>query len=64
MYAQYPKVNWVICHTDYAAEFDGVEGTDWGYTHHELGVSFGKTIGLVLLKYLQYIFFFFFLITF
>ena len=45
MIAQYPKFNWVICHSPYAVKFDGVENTDWGYTHHELKISFGRTIG-------------------
>ena len=47
--AKYPEWNWVICHSPYSVGFDGVEGTDWGYTHHELGISFGRTIGSVLL---------------
>ena len=56
--AQYPSWNWVICHSPYSIGFDGVEGTDWGYTHHELGISLGRTIGSVLLTYLQYSLFF------
>ena len=60
---EYPKWNWVICHSPYTTAFDGVEGTDWGYTHHELGISFHRTVGSVILIYLQY-FSFFFLITF
>jgi len=43
--SQYPKFNWVICHSPYTTAFDGVEGTDWGHTHHELGISFGRSIG-------------------
>ena len=27
---------------------------DYGYTHHELKVSWGRTVGSVLLTYLQY----------
>ena len=54
MISQYPKFNWVICHPSYSVGFDGVEGTDWGYTHHELGISFQRTIGSVLLTYLHY----------
>ena len=54
MISQYPKFNWVICHSPYLTGFEGVEGTDWGYTHHELGISLGRTIGSVLLMYLQY----------
>ena len=47
MIAQYPKFNWVICHSPYAFEFEGDENTDWGHTHHELKISFGRTIGSV-----------------
>jgi hypothetical protein len=47
-------MNWVICHSPYSIAFDGVDGTDYGYTHHELKISFGRTIGSVLLEYLQY----------
>jgi hypothetical protein len=61
MISQYPTYNWVICHSPFSFDFYGVEGTDWGHTHHELGISFGRTIGSVLLTYLQY--FLFFLIT-
>ena len=57
---QYPSYNWVICHSSYSIGFDGVEGTDYGYTHHELGISFGRTIGSVILAYLQYFCFLFF----
>ena len=55
IFSQYPKFNWVICHSPYSVAFDGVEGTDWGSFHHELGISFGRKIGsvLVLLTYLQ-----------
>ena len=52
--AKYPKFNWVICHSPYSTAFDGVEGTDWGHTHHELGISLGRTIGSEFLTYLQY----------
>ena len=48
MLSKYPKYNWVICHSPYSVGFDGVEGTDWGYTHHELSITFGRTIGSVL----------------
>ena len=57
VYSQYPKYNWVICHSPYSVSFEGVEGTDWGYTHHELGISFGRTVGSVLL-YLSSIYIF------
>ena len=43
--SNYPKFNWVICHSPYSVSFDGVEGTDWGHYHHELGISFYRTIG-------------------
>ena len=46
--AQYPKWNWVICHSSYAVDFDGDEGKDWGYTHHELPISYWRTIGSVM----------------
>ena len=53
--SQYPKFNWVICHSPYSVAFDGVEGTDWGYTHHELRISLNRKIGSVfLVMYLQY----------
>ena len=55
---RYNKYNWVICHSPYDYEFDGVEGTDYGYTHHELKISFGRTIGSVLLAYLLFFNFF------
>ena len=54
---QWPHFNWVICHSPYSTAFDGVEDTDYGHTHHELKVSFGRTIGSVL--YLQYFYIFF-----
>ena len=60
---KYPTFNWVICHSPYSVDFDGVEGTDWGYTHHELGISFGRTIGSVFYKCIFNIFFSFFLIA-
>ena len=59
MTSQYPNFNWVICHSPYSVAFDGVEGTDWGHTHHELSISFGRTIGSVFLTYLQYFCFLF-----
>ena len=55
MKSQYPSYNWVICHSPYSVAFDGVEGTDYGYTHHELKVAFDKKIGSLLLTYLQYL---------
>ena len=58
MLSKYPKFNWVICHSPYSIGFDGVEDTDWGYTHHELSISYGRTIGSVLLTFLQYFLFF------
>ena len=60
--SKYPTFNWVICHTSYSVAFDGVEGTDWGHYHHELGISFFRTIGLEF-SYLS-IFVSIFLITF
>ena len=54
---KYPNFNWVICHSPYSVGFDGVQGTDWGYTHHELKISFYRTIGSV--TYLQYFLFYF-----
>ena len=57
--AQYPKFNWVICHSPYSVAFYGVEGTDWGQTHYELPISWGRTIGSVL-QVLMYLPFFFF----
>ena len=59
MISQWPQYNWVICHTAYSIAFDGVDGTDYGHTHHELKISFGRTIGSVLLMYLQHYYFLF-----
>ena len=56
MYAKYPHFNWVICHSSYSIAFDGVDGTDYAHTHHELPISFGRTIGSVCLTYLQFFF--------
>ena len=51
--SKYPKFNWVvICHSPYSVGFDGVQGMDWDYSHHELPISFGRTIGSALLTYL------------
>ncbi|KAJ2918935.1 hypothetical protein MD484_g1495, partial [Candolleomyces efflorescens] len=43
--AQFPKWNWVICHTKHTKKFDGKQGKDWFHRHEEFKVSFGKTIG-------------------
>jgi hypothetical protein len=59
MISTYPSLNWVICHSPYSIAFDGVEGQDWGHTHHELGISLYRTIGLV---HLHFFFNFFFLL--
>jgi hypothetical protein len=40
---KWPGFNWVICHTDHTTAFDGTQGTDWGHSHHELGLIFGST---------------------
>ena len=45
---EYKKLNWVICHSPYSVAFDGVEGKDYGHFHHELKISFLRTIGSVL----------------
>ena len=58
--SQYPKLNWVICHSPYTVAFDGVEGTDYGHYHYELQISFYRTIGFEFLTYLQYFCFHFF----
>jgi hypothetical protein len=49
MISQYPKFNWVVCHSPYSIGFDGVEGTDYGHTHHELNIAWGRTVGSALL---------------
>jgi hypothetical protein len=49
MISQYPKFNWVVCHSPYSIGFDGVEGTDYGHTHHELNIAWGRTAGSALL---------------
>ena len=59
MMPHYPIVNWIICHTDHFVLFDGDEGTDYGHTHHELEVSFGRTIGSVPLNVFLFFFLFF-----
>ena len=58
MISKWPNFNWVICHSPYSIAFDGVEGTDYGHTHHELKISFGRTIGSVTsnLIYFSHIF--------
>jgi hypothetical protein len=50
VFSKYPKLNWVVCDSPYSVAFDGVEGTDWGHTHHKLPISFYRTIGSVLLN--------------
>ena len=60
--SQYPKYNWVVCHSPYSVAFDGVQGTDWGQTHYELGITFHRTIGSVFLIYFQYFVSFFLMI--
>ena len=56
-----PHYNWVICHSPYSANFDGVEGTDWGHNHLELNdLAFSSSIGSVLYSSLQYDFSFLF----
>jgi len=43
--AKHPHFNFVLCHTKHKTDFKGKQGVDWGHTHQELSVSFGKTIG-------------------
>ncbi|KAJ6598599.1 hypothetical protein B0H10DRAFT_2085579 [Mycena sp. CBHHK59/15] len=43
--AQQPKWNYVICHTDHTAKWDGVEGKDWYHSHQEFDIKVGGTIG-------------------
>ena len=43
--AKHPHFNFVLCHTKHKTDFKGKRGVDWGHTHQELSVSFGKTIG-------------------
>ncbi|KAF8230847.1 hypothetical protein L208DRAFT_101092 [Tricholoma matsutake] len=45
LYANNSNANYVVCHTKYDFSFDGTQGTDWDHLHHELPVSFGRTIG-------------------
>lgn len=42
---KYPHYNFVVCHVKHKTNFKGVRGKDWGHSHHELKVSFGKTVG-------------------
>jgi len=45
LHAQNPHFNYIICHTDHTAKWDGVRGKDWSHMHQEFPVSFGKTVG-------------------
>jgi len=45
LHTQNPHFNYVICHTDHTAKWDGVRGKDWSHMHQEFPVSFGKTVG-------------------
>jgi len=42
---QNPLFNFVLCHTKHRTDFKGQRGVDWGHSHQELPVSFGRTIG-------------------
>jgi len=44
-HAKNPHFNYVLCHTKHHTDFKGVQGKDWGHSHQELPVSFGKTVG-------------------
>lgn len=41
----YPGWNYVMCHTDHAAKFDGTQGTDWDHLHQEFDIVIGGTVG-------------------
>jgi len=43
--AKSPRFNFVLCHTKHKTSFKGKQGVDWGHSHQELHVSFGKTVG-------------------
>ncbi|KAJ7174975.1 hypothetical protein C8R43DRAFT_1119008 [Mycena crocata] len=40
-----PSGNYVICHTEHTAKWDGVQGTDWYHVHQEFDIKVGGTIG-------------------
>jgi len=42
---KYPHYNFVVCHVKHKYNFKGARGKDWGHSHQELKVSFGKTVG-------------------
>ncbi|KAF9445743.1 hypothetical protein P691DRAFT_805237 [Macrolepiota fuliginosa MF-IS2] len=42
---KFPAFNWVICHVKHTTDFAGVNGRDWGHSHHEVDIKIGGTIG-------------------
>lgn len=45
MSEDYPGWNYVICHTDHSAKFNGEQGKDWDHLHKEYDISIGGTVG-------------------
>ncbi|KAF4612172.1 hypothetical protein D9613_003997 [Agrocybe pediades] len=45
LHKKYPHFNFVVCHTAHNYNFKGQRGKDWGHSHQEIPVSFGKTVG-------------------
>ncbi|KAF4612171.1 hypothetical protein D9613_003998 [Agrocybe pediades] len=45
LHKKYPHFNFVVCHTAHNYNFKGQKGKDWGHSHQEIPVSFGKTVG-------------------
>jgi len=45
MYKKNPKFTYFICHTEHTTAFTGKQGVDWGHSHQEFNVHFGKTVG-------------------
>ncbi|THV00213.1 hypothetical protein K435DRAFT_719190 [Dendrothele bispora CBS 962.96] len=37
--------NYVVCHTEHDAKWDGKEGVDWSHSHQEFDIQVGGTIG-------------------
>jgi hypothetical protein len=45
MYKKDSAWNYVICHTDHKAFFDGEQDKDWAHSHQEYDIQIGGTIG-------------------
>jgi len=45
MYKKNPKFTYFICCSKHTTAFTGKQGVDWGHSHEEFKVHFGKTVG-------------------